>query len=75
MIDHKKIEECINKYMPSFMLMQVAECALGHRPVGSLSVIYGAILYVLARMVKEEKIHSFTVLGGTRNKLKAIIRK
>jgi len=27
------------------------------------------------RMVKEEKIHSFTVLRGTRNKLKAIIRK
>jgi hypothetical protein len=75
MIDHKKIEECINKYMPSFMLMQVAECALGRKPTGSPSVIYGAILYVLMRMVKEEKIHSFTVLGGTRNKLKAIIRK
>jgi len=74
-IEHKKIEECIAKYMPSFMLMQVAECALGHRPVGSPSVIYTAILYVLARMVKEKKIHSFTVLGDSRDRLKVVIRK
>jgi hypothetical protein len=74
-VDHKKIEECINKYIPSFMLMQVAECVLGHRPVGSPSVIYSAILYVLARMVKEEKIYSFTVLGDSRDRLKVIIQK
>jgi len=74
-VDHKKIEECINKYMPSFMLMQVAECVLGHRPVGSPSVIYSAILYVLARMVKEEKIYSFTVLGDSRDRLKVIVQK
>ena len=74
-VDHNKVEECINKYMPSFMFMQVAECALGHRPVGSPSVIYSAILYVLMRMVKEKKIRSFTVVGGTRNRLKAIIQK
>ena len=57
------------------MLMQVAECVLGHRPVGSPSVIYSAILYVLMRMVKEKKIRSFAVVGGTRNRLKAIIQK
>jgi predicted transcriptional regulator len=74
-VDHNKVEECINKYMPSFMLMQVAECVLGHRPVGSPSVIYSAILYVLMRMVREKKIRSFTVVGGTRNRLKAIIQK
>jgi len=74
-VDHKKIEECISKYMPSFMLMQVAECVLGHRPTGSPSVIYSAILYVLARMVKEEKIYSFTVLGDSRDRLKVIIQK
>jgi len=74
-VDHKKIEECINKYMPSFMLMQVAECALGHRPVGSPSVIYSAILYVLMRMVKDRKIYSFTVLGDSRDRLKVIIQK
>ena len=74
-VDHKKIEECINRYMPSFMLMQVAECTLGHRPVGSPSVIYSAIMYVLAKMVKEEKIYSFTVLGDSRDRLKVIIQK
>jgi hypothetical protein len=73
--DHKKIEECINKYMPSFMLMQIAECVLGHRPVGSPSVIYSAILYVLARMVREERIYSFTVLGDSRDRLKVIVQK
>jgi len=74
-VDHRKIEECINKYMPSFMLMQVAECVLGRRPAGSPGVIYTAILYVLARMVKEGKIHSFTVLGDARDRLKVIIQK
>ena len=74
-VDHKKIEECINKYMPSFMLMQVAECVLGYRPVGSPSVIYSVILYVLARMVKERKIYSFTVLGDSRDRLKVIVQK
>jgi len=74
-VEHKKIEECINKYMPSFVLMQVAECVLGHRPTGSPSVIYSAILYVLARMVKERKIYSFTVLGDSRDRLKVIIQK
>jgi hypothetical protein len=74
-VDHKKIEECIAKYHKSFMFMQVAECVLGHRPVGSPVLIYSAILYVLARMVKEGKIYSFTVLGDSRDRLKAIIQK
>jgi hypothetical protein len=74
-IDHRKIEECISKYPKSFMLMHIAECVLGHRPVGSPVPIYSAILYVLARMVKEGKIYSFTVLGDSRDRLKIIIQK
>ena len=74
-VDGKKIEECISKYMPSFTLMQVAECVLGHRPAGSPSVVYSSILYVLMRMVKEGKIYSFTLLRGTRSRLKAVVRR
>ena len=74
-VSHEKIEECIAKYMPSFMLMQIAECALGRRPVGSPSIIYAAVLYVLMRMVKEGKIYSFTVLPDSRDRLKVVIRK
>jgi predicted transcriptional regulator len=74
-IDHKRIEECIGKHPKSFMLMQIAECVLGHRPSGSPMLIYSAILYVLARMVKKGKIYSFTVLGDSRDRLKAIIQK
>jgi hypothetical protein len=74
-IDHKKIEECIAKHQKSFMLMNIAQCVLGHRPVGSVAYIYGAILYVLARMVKEGKIYSFTVIGDSRDRLKVIIQK
>jgi len=74
-IDHEKIEECIDKHPKSFMLMQVAECVLGHRPSGSPMLIYSAILYVLARMVKKGKIYSFTVLGDSRDRLKVIIQK
>ena len=74
-VDHKKIEACISKYPKSFMLMQVAECVLGHRPSGLPMLIYSAILYVLARMVKAGKIYSFTVLGDSRDRLKVIIQK
>ena len=74
-IDHKRIEDCINKHQKSFMLMNIAECVLGHRPVGSVAYIYGAILYVLARMVREGKIYSFTVLGDSRDRLKVIVQK
>jgi hypothetical protein len=74
-IDHKRIEECINKHPNSFILIQIAECVLGYRPVGSIILIYSAVLYVLARMVKEEKIYSFTVLGDSRDRLKVIIQK
>ena len=73
--DHRKIEECVSKYMPSFMLMQVAECVLGRRPAGSHAMTYAAILYVLAKMVKKGTIHSFTVLGDARDRLKVIIQK
>ncbi len=74
-IDYKKVEECITKYPKSFTLMHVAECTTGHKLVGSPVPIYAAILYVLARMVKEGKIYSFTVLGNSRNRLKVIIQK
>jgi hypothetical protein len=73
--DYKKAEECINKLMPSFTFMQLAECTLGHRPAGIPTPIYVGILYVLMRMVKEQKIHSFTVLLDARDRLKAIIQK
>jgi hypothetical protein len=74
-IDAKKIEDCINKFTKSFTLMQVAECALGHKPVGSPVLIYTVILYVLTRMVREERIQSFTVLTDARNRLKVVIQR
>jgi hypothetical protein len=74
-VDYKKTEECIEKHMPSAMLMSIAECILGHKLVGSPSPVYAAILYVLARMVKEGKIYSFTVIGDSRDRLKVIIQK
>jgi hypothetical protein len=74
-IDNKKIQECINKYPKSFMLMSIAQCVLGHKPAGSPSLIYTAILYVLTRMVREGKIFSFTVLRDSKDRLKVIIQK
>jgi len=73
--DYKKAEECVNKLAPSFTFMQLAECVLEHRPVGSPTPIYTAILYVLMRMVKDQKIHSFTVLLDAKDRLKVIIKK
>jgi len=74
-VNHRRIEECISKYPKSFLLMQVAECVLGHRPVGSSILIYSTILYVLTRMIREGKIHSFTVLGDFRDRIKVVIHK
>jgi len=73
--DYKKAEECINKLMPSFTFVQLAECVLDHRPTGVPTPIYVGILYVLMRMVKEQKIYSFTVLLDARDRLKIIIQK
>jgi hypothetical protein len=73
--DYKKAEECVNKLRPSFTFIQLAECAMGHRPAGSPTPIYAAILYVLMRMVKDQKIHSFTVLLDARDRLKVIIKE
>jgi len=74
-LDHKKVEECILKLAPSFILMQLAECALGRRPAGLPTPIYAALLYSLTRMVKEKKIYSFTVLGDAKDRLKVIVQK
>lgn len=74
-IDHKRIEVCISKYQKSFTLMQIAECVLGHRPVAPPVPIYASILYVLAKMIREGKIYSFTVLGDHKDRLKVIIQK
>jgi len=73
--DYKKAEECVNKLAPSFTFMQLAECVLEHRPAGPPTPIYTAILYVLMRMVKDQKIHSFTVLVDSKDRLKVIIKK
>jgi hypothetical protein len=74
-IEHGKIEECVVKLIPSFTLIQLAVCVLGHRPVGSPSMIYASILYVLMRMVKDKKIYSFTILPDSKDRLKVIIKK
>jgi hypothetical protein len=74
-VDHKKIEDCIGKYPKSFILVHLAECVLGRRPVGSAAYVYGAILYVLVRMVREGKIYSFTVLRDAKDRLKVVIQK
>lgn len=74
-VDYEKIEECIDKHPKSFTFMQVAECVLGRRPSGSPVLIYSAILYVLARMVRKRKIYSFTVLEDSRRRLKVVIQK
>jgi len=73
--DYKKAEECVNKLAPSFTFMQLTECVLEHRPAGPPIPIYTAILYVLMRMVKDQKIHSFTVLVDAKDRLKVIIKK
>jgi hypothetical protein len=74
-VDHKKTEECIERHMPSAMLMNIAECILGRRPAGSPIPVYLAILYVLARMVRKGRIHSFIILRDARDRLKVIIQK
>jgi hypothetical protein len=75
LFDYKKAEECVYKLKPSFTFMQLAECVLGRRPAGSPTPIYTAILYVLSRMVREQKIHSFTVLVDARDRLKVIVKE
>ena len=74
-VDHKKIEDCIGRYPKSFILVHLAECVLGRKPVGSAAYVYGAVLYVLMRMVREGKIYSFTVLRDARGRLKVVIQK
>ncbi len=74
-VEPKKVEECVDRMMPSFTLMQLTECVIGHRPVGSPSALYAAVLYVLARMVREGKIYSFTVLRNSKDRLKVIIQR
>jgi hypothetical protein len=74
-VDYKKTEECIEKHMPSAMLMSITECILGRKPAGSPTPIYAEILYVLARMVREGKIYSFTILRDARDRLKVIVQK
>jgi len=73
--DYEKTEECIEKNMPSAMLMSIAECVLGRKPAGSPTPIYAEILYVLARMVREGKIYSFTILRDAKDRLKVIVQK
>jgi hypothetical protein len=75
LLDYRKVEECVNKLAPSATLFQIAECALGTRPRGNPNAIYVSILYVLARMVKDQKLHSFTVLVDSKDRLKVIVKK
>jgi hypothetical protein len=72
---YEEAEKCIMKLMPSATLLQIVECALKTEVRSDYTTMYLSALYVLLRMMKEQKIHSIIFVADRRDKFKVIIQQ